>query len=166
MQKPIAFMLIGLPGSGKSTWSKPHIENGVSIISSDDYIDKVAMEKGLTYSQVFDAEIKNATAHMNQQIQDLTTAKKPLIWDQTNLTPKSRKPKIDKLKKAGYEIIGIAFECPIDEIYNRIAQRTKETGKHIPRKIVNQMSQSYIKPTASEGFTKIIIVTLEGERVL
>ncbi len=42
--KPIAYVLVGFPGSGKSTWAKNHPQK-LPIASTDSYIEDCAAEK-------------------------------------------------------------------------------------------------------------------------
>jgi predicted kinase len=163
LMKPIAYMLVGVPGSGKSTWMEPFLARDYKLVSTDDYIEKNAAARGQTYDEVFRQMIKPATAWMNNCAKAYTDACRQIIWDQTNLTPKSRRPKLDLLKAAGYEVIAVAFECPAKELERRRLLRAEQTGKSIPPSVLETMTAQYVRPTRLEGFDKVIIVTPEGE---
>ena len=52
---PVAYILIGLPGSGKSTWIRNNqTKDDFVVISSDDEIEKYAKSQSKTYSEVFE----------------------------------------------------------------------------------------------------------------
>jgi predicted kinase len=162
-ETPTAFMLIGVPGSGKSFWTKQTLDsvNNYRIISTDDFIEKVAAEQGKTYNDVFKDEIDAATKQMILDIADAIAKKENIIWDQTNLTVKSRASKVARLISAGYMIIAVVFECPQEELERRRIDRQQKTGKFISQSILDSMSATYVRPTKEEGFHDILIISPE-----
>jgi predicted kinase len=163
--KPHAYMLIGVPGSGKSTWAEPMLHReGPCLISSDAYIEKMAEAMGKTYGDIFKSTIGEATKWMETQLHDAIKSANKIVWDQTNLTMKSRRQKLNMLLDAGYDVTAVAFECPAPELERRRKERAAKTGKEIPPSILESMTAQYVRPTRLEGFTYVIIVTPEGER--
>jgi predicted kinase len=162
--KPTAFMLIGVPGSGKSTWAEPFLlREGYALVSSDAYIERIAASLGKTYGDVFKDTIGEATKWMEAQFKAFTETGSKLIWDQTNLSMKTRRAKLNKLLEAGYDVTAVAFEMPADELEKRRVERAANTGKEIAPSILESMSQTYVRPTRLEGFKHVIIVTPDGE---
>jgi predicted kinase len=158
--KPVAYILVGLPGAGKSTWAEPYLaREQYELVSSDFYIDTIAKQMGKTYGDVFKDTIDAATKFVNVQIELFTKFFRNIVWDQTNLTLKSRRGKIDRLRAAGYEVVAVAFECPAEELKRRREERAAQTGKHIPPSTVEAMTAQYVRPTRVEGFDRVIIVT-------
>ena len=157
--KPVAYMLVGVPGSGKSTWAEPYLARDFSLVSSDAYIEQRADEAGKTYGEVFQKYIKDATKYMEQCIRNYTAVLANIIWDQTNLTRKSRRKKIDTLIAAGYDVVAVTFEIPDSELTARRIARAEKTGKAVPPSILESMGKTYERPVRPEGFTKVIIVT-------
>jgi predicted kinase len=153
---PNLYMLIGVPGSGKSTWIKnQNFDSNVVIISTDDIIERHAQAQGLTYSEVFQNEIKAATAEMNRNLADAIAKNKDIVWDQTNLTAKSRKPKLSQIPNT-YEKHAVFFKTPDEqELKRRLASRP---GKTIPANVVLGMKSQLQMPTVEEGFDFIHIV--------
>lgn len=157
-QRPEAFILVGLPGSGKSTWIRTAMNrDDYAVISSDDEIEKYAQSKGLTYSDVFQDYVKTATVKMNKNFDDAVKANRNIIWDQTNLTPKKRKSILQKLPKQ-YRKIAVVFTVDPDELQRRLDRRAQEEGKHIPQHIMTSMKSTFQMPTKDEGFHEIITV--------
>lgn len=158
--QPTVWMLIGVPGSGKSTWIDSHswdFDNTV-VISTDNIIDQRAAAQGRTYSDVFNQEIKTATAEMEMNLKKAFASKKNIIWDQTNLTPKTRKNKLDKIPR-DYKKIAVFFRTPAEqELQRRLTKRATDVGKHIPRNIVLGMISQLTAPTYDEGFDEIVTV--------
>lgn len=161
----VCYMLVGVPGSGKSTYiEKLKSEQlNISSVSSDEYIEKIAHEQSKTYSEVHREHIKDATKWMNETISNLIKNNKDFIWDQTNLNKKSRSGKIQTLIKAKYEIVAITFEVNQEVILQRISERGRLTGKHIPKNLIESMTQSYERPSFDEGFSSIYITDGFGE---
>jgi predicted kinase len=149
---PKVYMLVGVPGSGKSTWIKNQTwPDNTVVVSSDRFIDDEAVRQGKTYSDIFDDYIKVATRLMDNQVLIAKANNCDIIWDQTNLTAKSRKAKLAKLE--GYEKIAVFFRTPEPEV---LAWRLENRpGKTIPWKVITDMSANIVEPTAEEGFKEI-----------
>ena len=157
--KPTAIFLIGAPGSGKSTYSVPFLRMGYTLISSDYFIEQIAKREGKTYTDVFKDATKDANAHIDAAADIAIASQEFIVWDQTNMSAKTRKPKVDKLFKAGYNVIAVAFEIARDELDRRLTHREHETGKHIPGFVIASMLSNYERPTTDEGFVEVSIVT-------
>ena len=148
-------MMVGVPGSGKSSWiAKQNFDwNTTMVVSSDAIIDQRAAAQGKTYSDVFQDEIKAATLQMNQNLRDAIDNNMNIVWDQTNLTAKSRAGKLSQIPK-NYRKIAVFFPTPdAKELQRRLASRP---GKTIPQNIVIGMISQLQKPSEAEGFDEII----------
>jgi predicted kinase len=152
MTTPKLYMLIGVPGSGKSTWiANQDWTKDIPIVSSDKFIDEHAAKEGKTYNEVFADYVKIATQLMDNQVLICKANNTDIIWDQTNTSVKSRKAKLDKLE--GYEKIAVVFRTPEkEELDKRLAQRV---GKHIPANVMESMIANLQEPTEEEGFKEI-----------
>ena len=94
---PKLYMLVGVPGAGKSTWIKNHADGAAMVLSTDDKIEAAARAQGKTYSEVFKDEIKAATSGMAQDLLRALRDGRDIILDQTNITRKSRKEKLARI---------------------------------------------------------------------
>ena len=67
MERPILYMLVGLPGSGKTTWlaNQKDIHNYI-ILSTDKYIEMTAKCLDKTYNDVFFKCIKKPRKFLNK----------------------------------------------------------------------------------------------------
>ena len=90
-----ALFLVGLPGSGKSTFRE--LCKGYLVASSDDFIETQARSEGKTYNDVFKKYIEPATKHFNHMVSHAVAGKLPLIVDRTNLTISSRAKVLAKI---------------------------------------------------------------------
>ena len=149
---PKLYMLIGVPGSGKSTWIKSQTwTDNTVVVSSDRFIDEHAASVGKTYNEIFDDYVKIATRLMDNQVLIAQANGCDIIWDQTNTSQKSRKYKLDKL--GDYEKIAVFFRTPDEaELERRLASRP---GKSIPSNVMRSMISNLSEPTKDEGFKEI-----------
>jgi predicted kinase len=153
-------MLVGIPTSGKSTYveklKKLDYWKDAVVLSTDSYIEKEAKRMGLTYNQVFDDVIDNATRELELQLIMAKDKGKNLIYDQTNLTIKSRRKKLSKLPSF-YRRGVVYFEVSLEEALKRNKARE---GKFIPESILKRMYHQFEVPTISEGFDYVEVGTL------
>lgn len=160
MSKQI-IMMVGLPGTGKSTIVAnireyyKFLTDDYVVLSTDDEIEKMAKELGKTYSESFNDLIKIATKTMNQKKQIALTSGVDVVWDQTNLTSKSRCSKIKDFLDKGYSVHACLVTCDISEILSRLRYRAVETGKVITEDLVERMINTYEEPFKGEGFQTI-----------
>jgi len=146
------YQLIGVPGSGKSTWTKSQDwVNDCVYISTDKFVEEYAQSMGKTYNEVFDEFMPNAVKLMVDEVVEARKAGKDIIWDQTSVSVNSRKKKFNMLPD--YEHIAVVFNTPpVKELLYRLAQRP---GKKIPWSVMTSMINSFEMPTKEEGFKEI-----------
>lgn len=157
---PWGLILIGLPGSGKSTFVNKVLEEfpNTHIASTDNMIDQIALEKGVTYSEAFNKHV-NMNLLKKQMIFGITAnanAHNNIINDQTNMSRKSRAEKIALMPH--YKLIAVCFEVPAAELDRRLKEREIATGKHIPKSVLVNMLLSYNAPSKTEGFHDIFML--------
>ena len=149
---PKCYQLIGVPGAGKSTWIKDQIwALGLTVVSTDAFVEEYAREHGKTYSQVFSDYMPIAVRLMANQALICQANELDVIWDQTSTTVVSRIRKFNTLPK--YEHIAIVFRTPdLDVLKERLASRP---GQPIPWEVVQGMINNFEMPTEEEGFKEI-----------
>jgi len=147
---PLFYMLVGLPGSGKTYWRNKFIEKNPHFvaISSDDYIDEAATREGKTYSEVFTQEIGKSTQYVNDLFIMSLDQGKSIVWDQTNLSEYKR---LWILNQVPSEYIKVAIYFEVDD-HVRQTRLLNRPGKVIPHDVDLKMQQSYSRPTTDEGF--------------
>lgn len=150
---PTFYMLIGVPGSGKSTW-RSKFRSSATIASSDDYLDAVAASSDKTYNDVFKDHIKAANSYATQSAQAGFERGDDVIWDQTNTSRKSRAGKLAMVPK-DYTKVAVFFPTPPD-LKQRLASRN---GKSIPEPVILSMINTLEPPSKDEGFDEIVTVS-------
>ena len=151
---PKCYQLIGVPGSGKSTWIKDQIwALGLTIVSTDAFVEDYARAQGKTYSEVFTDYMPTAVNLMAEQVVRARELGHTVIWDQTSTTIASRAKKFRMLPD--YEHIAVVFRTPEHtELMRRLSSRW-ESGKIIPEHVIASMISSWEEPTEEEGFKEI-----------
>jgi predicted kinase len=151
-----AYILVGVPGSGKSTWAKSQSWlKDCAYISTDDFVEEYAAEQGKTYSEVFNDFMPTAVDLMSKQVLLAREKNKDIIWDQTSTTIAARKKKFRMLPD--YYHIAVVFKTPVkEELTRRLNSRS---GKIIPLDVIQSMIDNYEPPTEEEGYKEIWYAT-------
>lgn len=150
--KPKCYQLVGVPGSGKSTWiNNQDWSKGCMYISTDKFVEEYAEKVGKTYSEVFKEIMPKAVELMVAEVILARTEGRDIIWDQTSTTTESRRKKFRMLPD--YEHIAIVFKTPEhDELVRRLNSRP---GKVIPWDVMETMINNWEEPYLDEGFNQI-----------
>jgi predicted kinase len=151
------YQLIGVPGSGKSTWIKKQIwALGMPVVSTDMYVEMEAYRQGKTYTEVFEEYMPTAVRLMVNHALTCQSNRLDFIWDQTSTTVKSRAKKFNTLLPSQYEHIAVVFKVPEpDELARRLASRP---GKVIPLEVMENMIRNFEPPSLDEGFKEIWVI--------
>jgi predicted kinase len=148
------YVLVGVPGSGKSTWvhNQKWVDECV-YVSTDEFVEDYAKECNLTYSEVFQDYMPRAVELMVERVLWAKALGKDIIWDQTSTTIKTRAKKLRMLPD--YYAIAVVFKTPQSaELQRRLSSRL---GKIIPQDVVDSMTLQLINepPSIEEGFKEI-----------
>ena len=151
---PTAYILVGIPAAGKSTWIKNQTwSSDCAIVSTDSYVEAFARSVNKSYSEVFNEVMPAAVKQMVEDVVNAVDAGKDIIWDQTSTTKASRQKKLKMLD--GYTKIAVVFKIPGDvELERRLKSRP---GKIIPWYVIDDMCTQFDlePPTLDEGFDQI-----------
>ena len=152
MSQPKLYVLVGVPGSGKSTWiNSQEWAKNCAIVSTDAHVENYANTVGQTYSEVFRDYMPYAVKLMADDVVRARSEGKDIIWDQTSTTVTSRKKKFNMLPN--YYAIAVVFRTPPEsELTKRLASRP---GKTIPWSVVSGMINIFEMPSEAEGFKEI-----------
>jgi predicted kinase len=127
-------VLVGLPGSGKSTWAEAQ---GITVISSDGVRQLLADD---ATNQRIHVEVFSTMRYLLKRRLQLGAA--ATIVDATNLLPVFRKPWI--------KIAQAYFDTPLEECLRRNAGRARV----VPAEAIIEMAKKLRPPTKAEGFTR------------
>ena len=149
---PTVYMLVGVPGAGKSTWIRNQDwAKDCAIVSTDTHVEQEAQRQGKTYNEVFEDYMPTAVGLMAQEVVNACEAGQDIIWDQTSTTVASRKKKFNMLPN--YHAVAVVFSTPEPaELERRLASRP---NRNIPWAVMQGMISSLKLPTEAEGFDEI-----------
>lgn len=151
---PVYVMLIGVPGSGKSTFVKENFHDKLThedylYYSSDAELEALAYMYGKTYNEIFFSHIAEVTDACEEYLAHAFEHGMSVIDDHTNTSAKKRKAKLNKVPD-DYTKIAFVFSTPeADEWQRRLDNRP---GKTIPKNVLESMATNLTNPSYDEGF--------------
>ncbi len=152
--KPIAYVLVGLPGSGKSTWAAAHPER-LPIASTDIFIEAYAAANQLSYAEAFRQFNAQAKFLLKQRLGELIAGNTSFIWDQTNITARKRRAVYNKLSPT-HRVIFVCFCVPVEICIARVEARERQAGEVVNRKLIKHWSALLTFPEPGEPADGII----------
>lgn len=159
--RPTLYLLMGLPGAGKSTYRATLKDCGdrFVVVSSDDIIEAEAAKVGKTYNEIFQSAIGAATAESNRLFNEALHLGRNVIVDKTLLTRKARQRFIYPASGKNYRVVVRYFAVTDWRAHMAVlAERAEKSGKMIPEHVLNTFRQQTEYPTYSEGIDVIEIV--------
>ncbi|KAF5898338.1 heterogeneous nuclear ribonucleoprotein U-like protein 1 [Clarias magur] len=161
-------MMVGLPGSGKTTWANKHSlenpEKKFNILGTNAIMEKMkvmGLRRQRNYAGRWDVLISQATQCLNRLIQIAARKKRNYILDQTNVYGSAQRRKMRPFE--GFQRKAIVI-CPTDEdLKERTLKRTDEEGKDVPDHAVLEMKANYVLPDAGEVLDEVIFIELQRE---
>jgi predicted kinase len=165
----ICTVMVGVPALGKSTFIKSLKTDENWIYSTDMFIDAVAEDNGITYSEAFASNIQAATQFNEQKLETMIRLRRDVIWDQTNLGIGKRRKIVNRMKQAGYTVNCICLLPPepghIDDQKAWAFRLNNRPGKVIPTHVIASMLETFVVPTREEGFDSIRYYNMYGMEV-
>lgn len=161
MQKKL-YLLVGLPGSGKTTWAKKRIkENSNAFYVSRDEIRFSLLKENEDYfskeEQVFKLFIQTI-----QQAMDKNLNYDEIYIDATHLNERSRSKVLNRLNTTEWEINFVNFITPIEICIERNSYRTGRSL--VPIDSIKKMNKWRDKIKISPNYN-VIIINENGEEV-
>lgn len=139
-------VLIGLPGSGKSTYLE---RLGVTGLSSDAI--RVLLADDATDQSIH----RRVFATLRYLLKQRLEVGRPVTYvDATNLTLWERRP---------YLKLGQLYDCDVEAIFFDVPleicqERNRRRGRAVPEDVMERMAAKLAPPTGEEGFLAIRVI--------
>jgi predicted kinase len=139
-------VLVGLPGSGKSTYLE---RMGVRGLASD-------MIRGLLADDERDQTIHERVFQtLRYLLRQRLAIDRPVTYiDATNLGLEERRPYLQIGQQFGCDVEAVFFDVPLQVCRERNAQR----DRIVPEEALQKMAEKLVAPTVDEGFVKVTVV--------
>ena len=152
-----AYMMIGVPGSGKSTYAK-------NLIKFMNYMDKKRNIDYISRDEIRFSLLKEGDAYFSREnqvykiftnkIRESLKAGNDVIIDATHMTWGSRHKMFKTLTNIkNLEVIGIWMRTPFTKCYENNNKR--EGLSKVPEDALKNMIEHFEEPELKEGFTRI-----------
>jgi predicted kinase len=140
-------VLVGLPGSGKSTYLE---RMGARGLSSDAIRGMLADDE--TDQTIHERVFQTLRYLLRQRL----AIGRPVTYiDATNLRPEERRPYLEIGQQHGCEVEAVFLDVPLEVCRERNAQRRRV----VPEDALRKMAEKLVAPTVEEGFTTVTVVT-------
>ncbi len=139
-------VLVGLPGSGKSTYLE---RLGAPALSSDRIRGLLADDE--TDQTIHDRVFQTVRYLLRQRLE----LGRPVTYiDATNLTVEDRRPYIEMGRAHGCEVEAVFCDVPLEVCRERNARRRRV----VPEEALAKMAAKLVPPAVEEGFARVTLI--------
>lgn len=152
MSTPIFTMMVGLPGSGKTTYAEKLSRNtGAKVLSSD----RIRLELfGDENSQEDNEKVFNT---LHSRIKDNLRAGEDVIFDATNINSKRRTHFLKQLKDIPCKKRCVVMATP----FALCAEQNEARDRSVPYEVIERMCKNWNTPYWFEGWDEIKLMYSE-----
>lgn len=128
------YLLAGLPGTGKDTWSRAHLPD-LPMVSLDEIRAELGAEPGDMEGQVAHLARERAQIYLRQH--------QPFYWNATDLTPNTRGKLIQRFRDYGAKVHILYLETPLQENLRRNENRAQAVPEDVWYRMLRQLTPPY-----------------------
>jgi len=139
--QPKIIVMIGAPGSGKTTFAKKMWQENPSF----KYLSSDALR----------AELFST---LKRRLDHCLRRNESVIVDATSMNAKDRKDYVNAAKQFNARVVAYAFVCDKKTLIERNQKRGAGGGRNVPEFVIDKMLAKYQPPSTQEGFDEIHFV--------
>ena len=152
LMEPVFYMVVGLPGSGKSTYTEKYLAH-CCIHSSDVIREELS---GDVNNQDINKQVFNT---LHKRVKEDLAAGKSVVYDATNISWKRRKAFLQELNSIKCRKECILMATP----FELCVQRNKARDRVVPYFVIERMYKNFDIPWYNEGWDNIVIAYASAE---
>lgn len=149
MNKPILAVMIGISGSGKSTYA-----NGLKTSLNAQLVETDAIRQELTGNAEDQSQNGRVFAIAKKRVTDYLSQGKNVIIDATSLNMRDRKDWIEIGKSNNAEVRAYFIDTPIDVCKMQNSKRARK----VPEWVIDKQASKLHAPTKAEGFDSVTTI--------
>lgn len=139
-------ILVGLPGSGKSSYLR---DRGIVALSSD------AVRLLLAGDETDQTIHRKVFATLRYLLKQRLAIGQPVTYiDATHLTRWERRPYLKLAEIYGCDAEAIFFDVPLEVC----RERNRRRNRVVPDEVMERMAAKLVPPTVEEGFARVTVV--------
>ena len=147
--KPILAVMIGISGSGKSTYA-----NGLKTSLNAELVETDAIRLELTGNAEDQSQNGKVFEVARKRVNDILAQGKNAIIDATSLTIRDRKDWIDIAKNNNAEVRAYFIDTPVSICKSQNNKRQRK----VPEWVIDKQAAKLYAPTKSEGFDSVTVI--------
>lgn len=149
MNKPILAVMIGISGSGKSTYA-----NGLKTSLKAELVETDAIRGELTGDPADQSQNYRVFQIAKKRVSDLLEQGKNVIIDATSVSVRDRSDWIQIGKTNNAEVRAYFIDTPIDICKKQNRKRERK----VPDEVIDRQASRLESPTKAEGFDSVTVV--------
>lgn len=150
------YFLVGIPASGKTTWSEEKIKSDGNIVHLSSDLLRVEL-----YNNINDREHNSEVFNiMNKRTKDYLKNGVSVIYDATNISSKRRVNFVGELKKINCKKVCVYFAENPNICINNDYNRDRQVGDGV----IENMYKNLQIPMYHEGWDEIVVIGKRSDR--
>lgn len=149
MNKPILSVMIGISGSGKSTYA-----NGLKTSLKAELVETDSIREELTGDPSDQSQNYRVFQVAKKRVNDLLSQGKNAIIDATSVSVRDRKDWIQIGRDNNAEVRAYFIDTPIDVCKSQNRKRQRR----VPDEVIDRQASRLESPTKAEGFDIVTVV--------
>jgi len=147
--KPILAVMVGISGSGKSTFA-----NGLKTSLKAELVETDAIRVELTGNAEDQSQNGKVFAIAKKRVNGYLSNSNNAIIDATSLSVRDRKEWIELAKTNNAEVRAYFVDTPVDVAKRQNASRNRK----VPEFVIDKQASRLQSPTKSEGFDSVTTI--------